>query len=191
MIRKTKSLEKLLYSAKKNFFDKGYDAVSVDEIAEIAGVSKATLYRHFPSKEELFKSVVEQFFCDIRICIENIISQDLTFEKKLEKFIQTMRLELRELKPYLLKDLKSHEPILFRFFLIERAKTIDNQLKKLIQNGMDKGEINPAYKVNLISEMILITIERLSSPEFVEVTSMSYDEIFRQVLMIILNGICK
>ena len=32
---------------------KGYDAMTVDEIADTVGIAKASLYRHFPSKEAL------------------------------------------------------------------------------------------------------------------------------------------
>lgn len=191
MVRKTRSLEKLLYSAKENFFEKGYNSVSIDEIAEFAGVSKATLYRHFDSKEKLFRSVVEVFFFDIRTHIENILIEDTPFEEKLETFIQKMSVILKDLKPQLLKDLKMNEPILFMFFLDERAKTIENQLKKLLQQGVDVGAVKAEYNVNLISEMILNSIEKLSLPEFVESNAMTYDAIFRQVIMIILGGICN
>jgi AcrR family transcriptional regulator len=33
--------------------DKGYDLMTVDEVAAAAGVAKASLYKHFPSKETL------------------------------------------------------------------------------------------------------------------------------------------
>ena len=41
------------------FCEKGYDTTSTDEIAQAAGVSKATVYAHFKSKEKLLLAVVE------------------------------------------------------------------------------------------------------------------------------------
>lgn len=35
------------------FLDRGFDAVSVEEVAERADVSPSTVYRHFPTKEDL------------------------------------------------------------------------------------------------------------------------------------------
>ncbi|MDQ8003011.1 MAG: helix-turn-helix domain-containing protein, partial [Pseudomonadota bacterium] len=33
--------------------EKGFDAMTVDEVAASVGIAKASLYKHFPSKEDL------------------------------------------------------------------------------------------------------------------------------------------
>src|ERR1700680_3053471 len=50
--------ESSLRDAKRSFLASGFGAVSMDAIAREAGVSKATVYAHFASKEELFGAVV-------------------------------------------------------------------------------------------------------------------------------------
>ncbi|CAH2599319.1 TetR/AcrR family transcriptional regulator [Rhodovastum atsumiense] len=47
-------------AAEALFLAQGYGAVSMDQIARTAGVSKATLYAHFESKERLFASIVAE-----------------------------------------------------------------------------------------------------------------------------------
>lgn len=42
------------------FMAKGFHATSMDDIARDAGMSKLTLYRRFPDKDALFRSVVER-----------------------------------------------------------------------------------------------------------------------------------
>jgi AcrR family transcriptional regulator len=49
--------ERLVKAARKLLEDGGYAAASVQAIAEIAGISPAGLYRHFPSKADLFVEV--------------------------------------------------------------------------------------------------------------------------------------
>ena len=49
----------ILDAAFELFCEKGYDATSTDEIAQTAGVSKATVYAHFKSKEKLLLAVVK------------------------------------------------------------------------------------------------------------------------------------
>lgn len=52
----------ILAAAAEQFRAHGYEAASVDNIAALAGVSKRTVYNHFPSKEELFGETVMQMF---------------------------------------------------------------------------------------------------------------------------------
>src|ERR1700720_289559 len=49
--------ERLLRSARELTQEGGYGAASVVAIADRAGVAAGTLYRHFPSKQELFVEV--------------------------------------------------------------------------------------------------------------------------------------
>src|SRR5256885_16253727 len=52
--------ESILAAAKRAFLAAGFGAVSMDTIAREAAVSKATVYAHFGSKEELFGAVIER-----------------------------------------------------------------------------------------------------------------------------------
>ena len=52
--------ESILAAAKRTFLAAGFGAVSMDSIAREARVSKATVYAHFGSKEELFGAVIER-----------------------------------------------------------------------------------------------------------------------------------
>ncbi len=57
MKRKQKQ-EDIISTAEKLFFSKGYDDVSMNDIAKDAGMSKATLYLYFDNKDSLFFAVV-------------------------------------------------------------------------------------------------------------------------------------
>ena len=50
--------EKILLVSLELFSEKGYDAVSVSDIAEVLGVTKGALYRHFKNKRDIFESIV-------------------------------------------------------------------------------------------------------------------------------------
>ena len=49
----------VLYGASKVFIEEGYSQATMDRVAEAAGVSKRTVYKHFRSKQELFNVVVD------------------------------------------------------------------------------------------------------------------------------------
>jgi AcrR family transcriptional regulator len=52
--------QRILDSAYELFSHRGVRGVGIDEVIEHAGVAKATLYRHFPSKEDLVLAFLEQ-----------------------------------------------------------------------------------------------------------------------------------
>jgi AcrR family transcriptional regulator len=52
--------ERILESAYELFSTRGIRAVGIEEVIERAAVAKATLYRHFPSKEALVLAFLEQ-----------------------------------------------------------------------------------------------------------------------------------
>lgn len=51
--------DRILSAANKLFYDEGIRATSVDGIAEKAGITKKTLYYHFPSKDNLVEGYLE------------------------------------------------------------------------------------------------------------------------------------
>jgi TetR/AcrR family transcriptional regulator of autoinduction and epiphytic fitness len=56
--------EDIIRAAKDEFRDNGFVGTSMDRIAEVAGVSKRTVYNHFDSKESLFKAIAQDM-CNI------------------------------------------------------------------------------------------------------------------------------
>ncbi len=60
--------ERLLAVAAELFYRHGIRAVGVEAIAEAAGTNKMTLYRHFPSKDELVAEYLRQAASEANRC---------------------------------------------------------------------------------------------------------------------------
>ncbi|MGK4595024.1 TetR/AcrR family transcriptional regulator [Amycolatopsis sp. w19] len=56
----TRARERLLSTAEELFYAEGIRAVGIDRILEESGVGKASLYRHFPSKDALVEAVLRE-----------------------------------------------------------------------------------------------------------------------------------
>jgi TetR/AcrR family transcriptional regulator of autoinduction and epiphytic fitness len=55
----------IIQAAIAEFRTNGFDITSMDKIAATAGVSKRTVYNHFPSKEELFAEILNQLWARV------------------------------------------------------------------------------------------------------------------------------
>lgn len=64
--------EAIIQAAIAEFRANGYEITSMDKIAATAGVSKRTVYNHFPSKEELFAEILNQLWA--RISAEQVVT---------------------------------------------------------------------------------------------------------------------
>ena len=63
------SADRILLSALELFSSKGYDATSVREICEAAGITKPTLYHFYGSKEGVYRALVDGALDDFRKAI--------------------------------------------------------------------------------------------------------------------------
>ena len=52
----------ILQSAAQAFATSGFAHTSMDDVAAACGVTKLIVYRHFESKEELYREILEQVF---------------------------------------------------------------------------------------------------------------------------------
>ena len=57
--RRGGSREAIVEAAERLFLERGFGAVSMDELAEAAGVARRTLYNQFSSKEEIFREMLQ------------------------------------------------------------------------------------------------------------------------------------
>lgn len=75
----------ILDSALEIFSRRGYNGASIDEIAQAAGISKALIYEHFPSKKDLHGSLMEQHVQQIFIALARAADTDEPGEVRLRR----------------------------------------------------------------------------------------------------------
>jgi TetR/AcrR family transcriptional regulator of autoinduction and epiphytic fitness len=86
----------ILDAAVSEFRQSGYEATSMDRIAASAGVSKRTVYNHFPSKEVLFAQILQ------RLWERSAAGRDSAYRS--EVALRSQLLELVTQKLHLLHD---------------------------------------------------------------------------------------
>ncbi len=62
--------DQIIRAAAKLFLDRGYEAVSINDIIQVAGGSKETIYANFGNKKKLFEAVVQQMCAEVTIRID-------------------------------------------------------------------------------------------------------------------------
>ncbi|MGA7671747.1 MAG: TetR/AcrR family transcriptional regulator [Nitrolancea sp.] len=110
MKAETGGRERVLIEARRLFLDRGYSEVSMQQIADAVGMTKAALYYHFRDKDDLFASVVVREMSQQRESIEREIEREDSLDRTVERIA---RLYFDQLSPDSLRmmtDFKSHVP---------------------------------------------------------------------------------
>ncbi|MBG0821729.1 TetR/AcrR family transcriptional regulator [Planomonospora sp. ID91781] len=90
--RDTQVDERVLRTAAGLLLERGYTGLSMDEVAERAGVAKTTLYRRWPTKDHLAVAVVARLQDDDAIDDTGDIRRDLTdYTEKIADALNRMR----------------------------------------------------------------------------------------------------
>jgi AcrR family transcriptional regulator len=81
--------ERILDTAGRLFYGQGIRAVGVDTIAAEIGISKRTLYNHFPSKDELILAYLSRHFLELKTSDRPLLEQILRYFDWLERWFAT------------------------------------------------------------------------------------------------------
>ena len=77
----------ILESAQILFSEKGFDAVSLNEIAFRAGTSKANIFHHFKSKKALYQAVLKSACEEFSVLVENVLHKSGALDERLHHFL--------------------------------------------------------------------------------------------------------
>lgn len=83
----TEPEKKILDAAKKVFEDYGYNGARMQQIADEAGISKASLHYYFRSKENLFDRIFDETMSAFMLIVSTWNNETEEWETKLRKFI--------------------------------------------------------------------------------------------------------
>jgi AcrR family transcriptional regulator len=80
--------EQIISSATQLFIEHGYFGLSMRQIAETVGVTKAALYYHFNDKEDLFLSILETYLLRIEKLVTDIRQTEITNKQKIDLIVR-------------------------------------------------------------------------------------------------------
>jgi AcrR family transcriptional regulator len=145
--------------------EKGYSAMSMDELAARVGISKPTLYSIFPTKEDLLVETIVHGMDRVTA----VIQADQTPRSPLQRltFILHTVIQMQVSKGALTPRPWSPEVfqlVCTREEVVERMRTNEAALVELIQQGITAGEINRALEPVLILRAFYAILNALHLP---------------------------
>ncbi len=159
-------LHGLVESARGYFLRFGYSRVSTAEIAELAGRSKKTLYKHFPTKEALLAAVVTKVNQDMEQQIIALLERhDLPAIELLRQVLERIAVHLASVANVLLADLEEKEPAMCQQLRHQQRKLLGELLVRLLDLAERQNALRPGVDKPATIETFLASIEALARPD--------------------------
>lgn len=82
-------LDEVIEVAARIFYEKGFEAATIQEIADEVGLRKGSLYYYIPDKQEALYQIIRSYHEETRAYFEPILESDDSVVEKLRSFIET------------------------------------------------------------------------------------------------------
>lgn len=171
------------------FMQYGIRRVSMDDIAEAAGISKKTIYQLFANKNELVKDVVQAVLQkNSEECLKEQALADNAVQDVFLAIGQMTEL-FKRINPLLIFDLKKYHPIAYKAYTEFKSeflyKILKESLERGIQEGLFRNEINTDVVARFRVESILIPF----NPEFYNNVKSGIEQSVQELFYLYLYGI--
>ena len=178
--------EQLVDVGRKLFAEKGFEAVTIEEIASKAGVSKPVVYEHFGSKDGLYAVIVDR---EMNILLGSI-SDSLTARAPRALLEQATRalFDYIESREDGFRVLVRDSPVAqntgnFASLLRDVASQVDERLAKEFDRNSFPAKFAPMYS-NMFVGMVALT-----GQWWLDVRKPKKDEVIAHVVNLAWNGI--
>lgn len=151
--RKAARPDEIIAAAIQLFHQKGFTATRIDEVAAAAGVTKGTVYLYFPSKEALFKAVVQERILPNLARMHELVAQFRGSRRDCLSMVLRGVAEALENCGGSISKLMIAEagnfPELARFYETEVIEPTYQTLRQILSEGMASGEFRDMDLVHI------------------------------------------
>ncbi len=154
--------QEIIATATRLFYEKGYTAVSMRDIATAMDIKAASLYNHIKSKQEILSEIILKVAEEFTVGMENVLAENSSAIKKVEKVIELhidITVNHSEALAALNNDWMHLEEIDLRSF-VKMREDYEENFRSIIKQGIEAGEIKP-YHPEVILFSILSTLRTL------------------------------
>ena len=151
----------LLNAAADCFREKGYEGARIDDVAEAAGIDRATLYYYFPNKKQLFRTLITEALEERVAAATAIADGDGTAPEKLRALIVDLWESYQEHYPlmyvYVQEDMRrlASDESPQAAVLISLGDRYSQAVRRVIAQGIEEGDFGEQFGVTLTAHAVI------------------------------------
>jgi AcrR family transcriptional regulator len=183
------SQSRILDEALPLFFQHGYRGLSMDELSRRLGMSKKTLYQHFPSKEALAAAAIQRRQRALETAYEAICAQTSDPLLRFRRIMAEVGQMLGAVTPQFMDGLSREVPSIWQQVVEFREQRIRRVLQDLLSEGVQRGQVRADLPAELVIETCLAAVQRVVTPQVLMHSSFSAREAIEGIVDLVLTGV--
>jgi AcrR family transcriptional regulator len=181
---------RILKLARARFFLHGFRGVTMDDLSLEMGMSKKTLYAHFPSKADLLKAVLMGKIDEVDASMEGITSETpLEFTNALARLLAAMQKHAGEIQPAFVRDLSRDAPELVELLLARRREIIQRTFGRVLTAGRAAKLVRSDIPIDFLIEILLAATETIVTPRNLAQRGVTPLDCISPILSVFLRGV--
>jgi len=181
---------RILDAARTTLFAHGYPALTMEALARELGMSKKTLYVHFPGKDAIAGAIIDELERSIRERMDAILAtRRLTFAEKLAGVIDVVGSTLARASPGLLHNLQRSAPQLYQQIDDVRSRNVPHVFGRLIRAGQAEGKVRADLDPDFAVQFWLQAMRGLLQPAVLERTQLSPKQTLEKAVRLFFGGL--
>ncbi|PUE12589.1 TetR/AcrR family transcriptional regulator [Limnohabitans sp. T6-20] len=174
----------IIQSVNRFLAEKGFDAMTVDEVAAEVGIAKASLYKHFTSKEELACAAMVAAMRKAQDFIQSLPADQAPIDKLKAVTRWTMTLKLQGLMPSLPSQNSSlRATLMANKDYMDGLMEVSDALGGWIEEAQAQGQINKG----LPAVAVLYTLFARACDPVLEFLKMGEQHTDEQILDLVMS----
>jgi AcrR family transcriptional regulator len=181
-------LNKIIELGEEKFFKEGFYKTTMDDVAFELRMSKKTIYKYFPSKNDLVHAIVKHFMNKMKNKVVSALSSGKNAIEKLEELMKILADASQKISPRMLDEIRRHFPTLWDEIDGFRTEMMFGNLTRVIDQGKEEG-LFLDYPTPIIMNMLVSSVRSIVNPEFILNNNFSIIEAALTAFRIMIGGI--
>jgi AcrR family transcriptional regulator len=180
---------RILESAKDNFFSNGFSKLTMEDFAHSMGMSKKTIYKFFPGKDDIVKAITHEKMHAIHHqceCFRN--DNSMEFIDRIKSTINFITSEMQQMKPQFYLDVQRTMPDLWKEIDNFRNEKVMNDFALMVKQGVDLGIFRSDVNVQVFVLMYATAMRNIINPEVLSHLPINISQAYQSAVTVFFEG---
>jgi len=179
---------KIIELTEEKFFRDGFYKTTMDEVASELKMSKKTIYKFFPSKDDLVTAIARHFMEGLKSKILPALTSEKNAIEKLAELNHILAKVSTKISTKRMDEIKQHLPKLWDEIDAFRTKMMFLNITKVVDQGKAEG-LFIDYPTPIIMNTLVSSVRAIVNPEFILNNNFSISEAALYTFKVVIGGI--